>query len=81
MVTTVTLEFQVGDTRKDSTGAALDAYQAAGGIASTDLPPTHPISLGLALNFSVFTAILEFPKPLPRLPSRHSTALLPSSIL
>jgi 14-3-3 protein epsilon len=47
-------EFQVGDTRKDSTGAALDAYQAASGIASTDLPPTHPIRLGLALNFSVF---------------------------
>jgi 14-3-3 protein epsilon len=47
-------EFQVGDTRKDSAGAALDAYQAASGIASSDLPPTHPIRLGLALNFSVF---------------------------
>lgn len=47
-------EFQTGDTRKDSAGAALDAYQAASGIASSDLPPTHPIRLGLALNFSVF---------------------------
>mmetsp|Transcript_72142 Transcript_72142/g.202454 ORF Transcript_72142/g.202454 Transcript_72142/m.202454 type:complete len:242 (+) Transcript_72142:114-839(+) len=47
-------EFQVGDTRKASAGAALDAYQAASGIASNDLPPTHPIRLGLALNFSVF---------------------------
>jgi 14-3-3 protein epsilon len=47
-------EFQVGDTRKESAGAALDAYQAASGIASSDLPPTHPIRLGLALNFSVF---------------------------
>merc|ERR1711934_399724 len=47
-------EFQVGDTRKESAGGALDAYQAASGIASSDLPPTHPIRLGLALNFSVF---------------------------
>jgi 14-3-3 protein epsilon len=47
-------EFQIGDVRKESAGAALDAYQAASGIASSDLPPTHPIRLGLALNFSVF---------------------------
>jgi 14-3-3 protein epsilon len=47
-------EFQVGDTRTASASSALDAYQAASGIASSDLPPTHPIRLGLALNFSVF---------------------------
>merc|ERR1712134_250402 len=47
-------EFQTGDTRKESAGQALDAYQAASAIASSDLPPTHPIRLGLALNFSVF---------------------------
>jgi len=47
-------EFQTGQERKASAGSALDAYQAASTIASADLPPTHPIRLGLALNFSVF---------------------------
>ena len=47
-------EFQQGSARKASASAALDAYQAASSVASADLPPTHPIRLGLALNFSVF---------------------------
>jgi len=47
-------EFQQGDVRKASASAALDAYQAATDVAGGDLPPTHPIRLGLALNFSVF---------------------------
>jgi len=47
-------EFQQGEARKASASAALDSYQAASGVASADLPPTHPIRLGLALNFSVF---------------------------
>ena len=32
----------------------MTAYKAAHDIAVSDLPPTHPIRLGLALNFSVF---------------------------
>lgn len=47
-------EFQQGGVRKSSAGEALDAYVNASSIASSDLPPTHPIRLGLALNFSVF---------------------------
>lgn len=47
-------EFQQGNSRKESASKALDAYQAASGLASSDLAPTHPIRLGLALNFSVF---------------------------
>ena len=47
-------EFQTGDVRKDSSHHALDAYSQASNIANQDLPPTHPIRLGLALNFSVF---------------------------
>ena len=32
----------------------MEAYKAATEVATTDLAPTHPIRLGLALNFSVF---------------------------
>ena len=47
-------EFAIGDKRKDSADKSLDAYKAATEVAQTELPPTHPIRLGLALNFSVF---------------------------
>lgn len=47
-------EFQTGETRKESSQAALEAYTNASDIAQKELPPTHPIRLGLALNFSVF---------------------------
>merc|ERR1719395_145590 len=40
--------------RKQAEDQALMAYKAAYDIAGTELPPTHPIRLGLALNFSVF---------------------------
>ena len=44
----------MGDKRKTSADKSLEAYKAATDIAQTDLAPTHPIRLGLALNFSVF---------------------------
>jgi 14-3-3 protein epsilon len=47
-------EFQTGEKRKDSAGDANSAYHSASEIANTSLPPTHPIRLGLALNYSVF---------------------------
>ncbi|CAN8072792.1 unnamed protein product [Agarophyton chilense] len=47
-------EFSGGDARHKSAQSSLDAYKAATDTAMTDLPPTHPIRLGLALNFSVF---------------------------
>ncbi|RMX71115.1 hypothetical protein D0869_15963 [Hortaea werneckii] len=47
-------EFAMGDKRKEFADQSLEAYQAATEVASTELAPTHPIRLGLALNFSVF---------------------------
>jgi len=47
-------EFATGNNRKDAAENSLLAYKAASDIANTELPPTHPIRLGLALNFSVF---------------------------
>lgn len=38
----------------DSSESSLSAYEEASKIANVELPPTHPIRLGLALNFSVF---------------------------
>ncbi|KAI0492974.1 hypothetical protein KFK09_027250 [Dendrobium nobile] len=47
-------EFKTGAERKDAAENTLLAYKSAQDIALSDLAPTHPIRLGLALNFSVF---------------------------
>jgi len=47
-------EFASGEPRKEAAEKSLIAYKAASDIAASDLASTHPIRLGLALNFSVF---------------------------
>lgn len=47
-------EFASGNKRKVAATAAHEAYKNATDVAQTELTPTHPIRLGLALNFSVF---------------------------
>ncbi|KAJ4982190.1 hypothetical protein NE237_033027 [Protea cynaroides] len=47
-------EFKSGNERKEAADHSLKAYQTASSTAESDLSPTHPIRLGLALNFSVF---------------------------
>ncbi|VUC36130.1 unnamed protein product [Clonostachys rosea] len=47
-------EFASGEKRKVAATAAHEAYKSATDVAQTELTPTHPIRLGLALNFSVF---------------------------
>lgn len=47
-------EFAIADKRDASANKSLEAYKSATEVAANDLAPTHPIRLGLALNFSVF---------------------------
>ncbi|XP_058088004.1 14-3-3-like protein D [Magnolia sinica] len=47
-------EFKVGAERKEAADETMASYKAAQDIAMAELAPTHPIRLGLALNFSVF---------------------------
>ncbi|GJZ76736.1 14-3-3 protein 9-like protein isoform X2 [Tanacetum coccineum] len=47
-------EFKSGNDKKDVADLSMKAYEAATKTAEAELPPTHPIRLGLALNFSVF---------------------------
>merc|ERR1712050_537173 len=47
-------EFTDGDDKAKAANNAKLAYEEAQKVAEKDLPVTHPIRLGLALNFSVF---------------------------
>merc|ERR1712154_242887 len=47
-------EFRDGDQKSAAAENARKAYEEAAAVAEKDLAVTHPIRLGLALNFSVF---------------------------
>ncbi|KAK9682202.1 hypothetical protein RND81_10G057400 [Saponaria officinalis] len=47
-------EFKSSDERKEAAGQSLKAYESATATVEAELPSTHPIRLGLTLNFSVF---------------------------
>lgn len=47
-------EYKSGKDKKEVSELSLKSYEAASSIAEASLSPTHPIRLGLALNFSVF---------------------------
>ncbi|CAO2623151.1 14-3-3 protein epsilon [Lemmus lemmus] len=54
-------EFAIGNERKKVSEKNIVAYKAASDTEITELPLTHPICLGLALNFSIFySEILNF---------------------
>ncbi|XP_065053071.1 14-3-3 protein zeta-like [Rhopilema esculentum] len=48
------VEVSEGSVRDERADLSFDAYQDAFTIAQSDMDTTHPIRLGLALNFSVF---------------------------
>jgi 14-3-3 protein beta/theta/zeta len=47
-------EVAAGEDRAKIVQDSHNAYQAAFEISKSEMTPTHPIRLGLALNFSVF---------------------------
>lgn len=47
-------EFKTANDKKEVADLSLKAYEMATSSAEAELSPTHPIRLGLALNFSVF---------------------------
>lgn len=47
-------EFKSSEQKSSISDESLTAYESATEISNTKLHPTHPIRLGLALNFSVF---------------------------
>merc|ERR1719163_629219 len=47
-------EFKDGDSKKQAAEDARKSYEEASQVAGTGLAVTHPIRLGLALNYSVF---------------------------
>ncbi|KAL8506410.1 hypothetical protein ACS0TY_017332 [Phlomoides rotata] len=53
-------EFRTGMDRSEASDESLKAYEDAMKIAREELPPTHPIRLGLALNYSVFCYEISF---------------------
>merc|ERR1712071_623516 len=73
-------EFKTDDAKKAAAENARKAYDEASTIASAGLPVTHPIRLGLALNFSVFQyEVLGNPEEHARWHALHSRMPLQSS--
>lgn len=69
-------EFATGNERKEAAEKSLVAYKNATDLATAELPSTHPIRLGLALNFSVFYyEILNSPDRACRLASLTTTRI------
>ncbi|CAN1295647.1 14-3-3-like protein GF14 iota [Linum perenne] len=75
-------EFKTESERKDAAEKSLKGYEAASATASTELPSTHPIRLGLALNFSVFYyEIMNSPEPIAELDTLNEESYKDSTLI
>lgn len=54
-------EFSVDSKKEESVNGAREAYSSALQLAEQSLPPPHPLRLGLALNYSVFSNDYDTP--------------------
>ncbi|CAO2604935.1 14-3-3 protein theta [Lemmus lemmus] len=75
-------EVACGDDRKQTIDNSQGAYQEAFDISKKEMQPTHPIRLGLALNFSVFYyEILNNPEPIAELDTLNEDSYKDSTLI
>ncbi|CAN1352003.1 14-3-3-like protein B [Linum perenne] len=75
-------EFKSGSEKKEAGENSMKAYEKATSLAEADLPPTHPIRLGLALNFSVFYyEILNSPEAISELDTLNEESYKDSTLI
>ncbi|CAO2604931.1 14-3-3 protein theta [Lemmus lemmus] len=75
-------EVACGDDRKQTIDNSQGAYQEAFDISKKEMQPTHPIRLGLALNFSVFYyEILAFDEAIAELDTLNEDSYKDSTLI
>ncbi|CAO2592922.1 14-3-3 protein theta [Lemmus lemmus] len=75
-------EVACGDDRKQTIDNSQGAYQEAFDISKKEMQPTHPIRLGLALNFSVFYyEILNNPEAIAELDTLNEDSYKDSTLI
>ncbi|CAO2602481.1 14-3-3 protein zeta/delta [Lemmus lemmus] len=75
-------EVAAGDDKKGIVDQSQQAYQEAFEISKKEMQPTHPIRLGLALNFSVFYyEILAFDEAIAELDTLSEESYKDSTLI
>ncbi|CAO2602479.1 14-3-3 protein zeta/delta [Lemmus lemmus] len=75
-------EVAAGDDKKGIVDQSQQAYQEAFEISKKEMQPTHPIRLGLALNFSVFYyEILNSPEAIAELDTLSEESYKDSTLI
>ncbi|CAO2577838.1 14-3-3 protein beta/alpha [Lemmus lemmus] len=75
-------EVASGDNKQTTVSNSQQAYQEAFEISKKEMQPTHPIRLGLALNFSVFYyEILAFDEAIAELDTLNEESYKDSTLI